>query len=548
MNENAIKSNYSNFPSLERGGCIPLWSNKQPFLWEKTFGNIKPDYCSIPPLQSGDGSQLWASPRNASCSKKFGNSKHHRLYGKRPSVTIAQVVTTGSIGKIISSFFTANEWRQHFSLTSQLNPIRKSTIHFDLNTHFSVQYYLNPGMKNKILSRVEDSETQISLNLEKRVWLSSDPAITKLYLSRIDNVYFCNVSCNEALEDLTEVKNVRKLNCSRCYNLVTLSSELKNLEELNLVGCRKFANFNTLPVHSLQFLKIADNGQLRDVSPFKTIPTVTLIACNNVTDISPLQDIRKLTVNQCIRIQNFTTLTNVKHLNIAKNHQLQFLPAINHGITESISFDYCDKIVDIDALKETLPDSVVRTFSPPSGGSPGTNSYHMKNNGSDDTDDDLSLSTFRSTFDEIAVNASGQPMDCQVAEPESKLKEISMVGCHDIEDLSPLMQLSALRKVTVCPCMRESTRKKELMKSRIKFEYRKCIYNEKKRNLELIAAMNAEREEFWKKYKPFLGGYREPETVKLQFPIVVDRAVMNSCMFPTNDDIRGSSASFDFYQ
>jgi hypothetical protein len=436
----------------------------------------------------------------------------------------------------------SKEWKSLVNTSKKFLSLRKETIYLSLNHHYSVQYYLNPFMRKKILKRISDPSQQIALKLDERVWIPRDneesdqtddeACIDSLreeridkkeeersdfkeekeenkeykqrnkwnhrYLQRINNVHVLHISNNPGLTTISFLTKIGKyLNLSHCNDLQDISAfstifnnadgrdrgdKASKIEEIttemtddrkesndggviscsrslmiNLSYCPKITDFSSFSLISssvtssfpvISCLLLHHNPQLIDVSPFQHIKHLDISCCSSLTNVAPLWKNYSLKARNCENVRNWTILTNVIHLNLSYNKNLYFLPTICSQ-TKTIKIDYCNHLESINELTESFRlenSSFSSAFSSSSlASATATSSVDFSSFSSTVSS---SLSSFISSLSSVETDNKKEDLF------DSALTNISMVGCHNLSDITCLACFPNLLEITLCYCMK----------------------------------------------------------------------------------------------
>jgi hypothetical protein len=482
------------------------------------------------------------------------------------------------------------EWKSLVNTSKKFLSLRKETLYLSLNHHYSVQYYLNPFMRRKILKRISDPSQQIALKLDERVWIPRDNEETDQtddetcidshrddkkeeeeserkeekeenkeykqrnkwnhrYLQRINNVHVLHISNNPGLTTVSFLTKIgRYLNLSHCEDLQDISAfsmifnnayggdrrdkASKNEEitnevtddrkesndggviscsrslMINLSYCPKISDFSAFSLISSSVtssssltscLLLHHNPQLIDVSPFQHIKHLDVSCCSSLTNVAPLWKNYSLKARNCENVRNWTILTHVIHLNLSYNKNLYFLPTICSQ-TKTIKIDYCNHLESINELTESflLEDSSSSSGSSSSSLASATATSSVDFSSFSSTVSS-SLSSFISSLSSVETDKKKEDLF------DSALTNISMVGCHNLCDISCLACFPNLLEITLCYCMKRlvvpwvEARKKEKMMNgnqqrrlfQGKLEFKNCSSTtEKKRYPRILLKSN----------------------------------------------------------
>jgi hypothetical protein len=560
--ENEVVSSLADFPSLERSSPYPIpvasssWSYRDP--WNNNT-SAEMEWMETAPLQSlSDSLNPFPSAFCSNFCPLFSSLVSSSPLPPppppppRPSPLIDCLLSlpVSVIMKYLSSCLMeeANngtlddkEWKSLVNTTKNLLSLRKESIYLSLNYHYSVQYYLNPLMRKKILKRVSDPSQQIALKLDERVWIPRDIEETETtedersidsyegkkkeannkherkesqnnkwnhpYLTRINNIHVLNLSKNLGLTNISFLTTIGKsLNLSHCHDLEDISAfsiileNMKNNQDsnnqtsgergsgqnedinkkredgkwesidkketirdhclmINLSYCPKIIDFSSLSLVNsspiITSLSLHHNPQLLDVSPFQHIQYLNISFCSSLTNVAPLWKNYSIKASNCEKVQNWSILTHVIHLNLSNNKNLYFLPTICSQ-TETLNLDYCKGLESISELTETflLPTDFSSKPSYTSSSLTAATSSNVSSFSSTLSSFISSLSSMETEDEEKEEDGGGDDDDGMY---DSALSEISLVGCHNLTDISCLKFFPSLSSITICPCMRRLT-------------------------------------------------------------------------------------------
>eukprot|EP01040_Poterioochromonas_malhamensis_P015543 gene15543-17417_t len=396
------------------------------------------------------------------------------------------------IEETVTDFLDPDSWFNLVVTAKALSEIKKRTVFWRLNVHFSVQYYLNPDWRDLFLQRIHNPEKQVYLNLSGRVWISpslsevdddakknpkggKEHPLTKeqIYLQRVNHVHHLDISHNCGLKDVSPLTNVYRIHAANCPDLVDISG-LQNCHSVDLSHCPKISDYT--PIRNITSLLARGNLQIDDTAVFANIRRLDLSECSNIHDVSPLKNVPTLKLSNCEKVTNFHALTNNEFLNISRNKTLRYLPAITSK-TILLKVNDCPNIERLDPLwqrflsttTEEEEDSYISplklTQSSTSVPISSLKSFHP-------SVDDLSSAerTGRTTFgDTVSSLTSVETTNAMVSEgcstvseefesvhENSELRYLWLVGCHNLRSLEGLTHehFPKLETIYICRCMK----------------------------------------------------------------------------------------------
>ncbi len=258
------------------------------------------------------------------------------------------------IFQLIRTFLSNDDY--HYFLNSSkilFEDLKRKTIFFKLNRERSYLYAMNKEFQDVLLSKVEDGWNQICIycnDVSKDTVLSSkdipiDLPIYKVYGENATLPFhlwnkFQSIDCKFSSEGASEIPpfpNVKDL------HLRINPSERGYLGTVNvdtsIIDLRTFSHLSSLTISHLK---------VKDITPLKDIPVLSLSYCGEVTDFSALSNQRELTLSQCLRLTDVSSFRSVRKLSLNACPSVSDVSPLK-GIYD-LTLHSCSNIKDISCL------------------------------------------------------------------------------------------------------------------------------------------------------------------------------------------------------
>ena len=100
----------------------------------------------------------------------------------------------------------------------------------------------------------------------------------------------------------------------------------------------------------LHTLRLAECGDVADLSALKEIKSLTLTRCNGVVDVTPLANIDTVVIDRCLRVTDVSSLKHVKSLTIDRCPKVLGIARLTSGKLESLTLRKCRNVRDLSGL------------------------------------------------------------------------------------------------------------------------------------------------------------------------------------------------------
>jgi hypothetical protein len=237
------------------------------------------------------------------------------------SLNIFQTKMNGSI-EDFEQYESRKSWRLFlYTCNDEIwRRMRKSTILLTLNRPVTTQYLTDSKFRTKLLSKVDESASQLSLAFQNSV-LKGFPEKDHLLLNNLREL---NLSCCQQLISLPVLKNIYSLNASRCSNLRFIQ-DLENVKNLNLSYCPKLEKVGSpaslQPVQSINLLQCSFSFQMTVFSSFSSLSLLEELTLNT----------SKLSTNNEQFPFNFNLCCNLRSLSLLPSSQNVSQPSVTIG-------------------------------------------------------------------------------------------------------------------------------------------------------------------------------------------------------------------------
>lgn len=230
--------------------------------------------------------------------------------------------------------------------------------------------------------------------------------------------------CSE-IKDLTPLAGMplQVLNLGGCAKIDDIStiSTLRNLKDLSLTGCKKISNLAPLKGLPLANLSIYDTG-VSDITILKGMKLISFNCNHLVSDISALEDmpLKRLTMYRCSKVTDLTPIKNaqLEHINLERSGVNDLAPL--KGQPLKFARIYLEAITDISPF-ENMP---LRSLDIGS-------AHGLK---------DISIIKSLPELTDLRIDETGID-SIEVVGLLKKLKLLSIHGCKNLKDLSPIKDL-----------------------------------------------------------------------------------------------------------
>jgi hypothetical protein len=271
--------------------------------------------------------------------------------------------------RIIQPYLSCKEYRNLCNLCQQLQmlELKRKTAIYNLNSSFSYLFFSPNGNNyfyNRIISLVEDSRKQISLNVHSLYSIDWESVPNKSLLSQVHAVewsveeinfplsYFNSVSTHS--NELTFKRVPKLLSMGGLYSISRLSlvdlpdlhdvsffsvnNHQHCLEEISIINCPSLRTIDGL--ETISKILLQDCGGIIDISLLgksKILKTLEIIHCwylENVDCLSTCLALKSLTINNCSRILSVNALTNLTHLQVVHCSKISTISNIAPTLTD----------------------------------------------------------------------------------------------------------------------------------------------------------------------------------------------------------------------
>lgn len=293
----------------------------------------------------------------------------------------------------IDHFYFLNSSKEYF------HQLKRESLYFSLNIHYSNEYMNNPIFRDLLLSKIENGWKQISLSRNTTIdnfppdlpvhriifggfWNQQELITDFHHIEIVKGVTYTGAS-------IPLIPQIKELTLMRCGALVDVSNlshlsklelivatelpditPLKNIPHLTLSNCRKIEDYSMFNGSKQRFLRISDSSLLTNVKSFTGIRQLILHSCYQLEDISPLKGIYSLTISSCSRVKDISGLGNHHRLAIENcSYALRGYDSLYHiphirlnacNISDmkvlqyatSVSLLQCSEITDVTPLKD----------------------------------------------------------------------------------------------------------------------------------------------------------------------------------------------------
>jgi hypothetical protein len=199
--------------------------------------------------------------------------------------------------------------------------MRKSTILLTLYRPVTIQYLTDSKFRTKLLSKVDEPASQLSLTFQNSV-LKGFPEKDQALLNNLREL---NLSCCQQLISLPVLKNIYSLNVSRCSNLRFIQ-DLENVKNLNLSYCPKLETVGSpaalQPVQSINLLQCSFSFQMAVFSSFSSLSLLEELTLNITS--------KQSTSNEQFPF-NFNICSNLRSLSLLPSSQNVSQPSVTIG-------------------------------------------------------------------------------------------------------------------------------------------------------------------------------------------------------------------------
>jgi hypothetical protein len=162
---------------------------------------------------------------------------------------------------------------------------------------------------------------------------------------------------------------------------ITDVNMLENVMNLDLTGCSSVHDVSRLGkvqkllfsrCYELKSLKGLENAKevnlsgchfISDVSPLTSAMKVNLSHCVNIADVSALKNVEELVISHCNRVQDVNKLSSVKKLDASYCDKLYELNGSALKGCSSLNFNYCKNLKVISNAKDLLRSGKVKEIS-----------------------------------------------------------------------------------------------------------------------------------------------------------------------------------------
>jgi hypothetical protein len=200
--------------------------------------------------------------------------------------------------------------------------MKKSEFYWKLNKEFSLEYYYNFSYRSRLDSLLSKANTQLSLNLVRRIDISD--------VSTLSNVHTLDISYCYRILDVSALANVHTIDMSYCVNISDLSA-LGNVHTLDISCCFDIRDVSALGnVHTLN---ISHCELISDVSALGNVHTLDMSHCDAVSDVSALGNVYSLDISGCDGISDVSALINLHTLKIRQCRLLSDVRALGNVVT-----------------------------------------------------------------------------------------------------------------------------------------------------------------------------------------------------------------------
>ncbi len=253
------------------------------------------------------------------------------------------------IFRIIQTYLSYDDYHYFMNTSKQLfASLKRKTVYFSLDRKRSFQYLTEVNFQRLLLSKVVNGWDQIKIHYkEVSLGIPSDlpvhaivGSVCPLPVKEWNNFQSIVCHCPKGRIEIPPIPNVKNLHLffytqdklsRESINLTALShlstfclnhlrvkdiSPLKDIPELSLFSCEVVTDFSMFC--NQRILKINRCRGLSDVTSFKSIRTLELSNCVNVTDVRPLKSIHDLSLFGCPGITDISCLGNHHRLLICQ--------------------------------------------------------------------------------------------------------------------------------------------------------------------------------------------------------------------------------------
>jgi hypothetical protein len=189
---------------------------------------------------------------------------------------------------------------------------------------------------HKLLFQEDESEEVFDLSL----------------LKNLEKGTFCLKHCI----NYHSLGNLKELEISYCTSITDVSC-FRNIPKLKLIACINLSDISSLG-HCIE-LDLSYNDGITDVSALGNVHTLCLTSCENVEDVSSLQNVHTLDISGCFSITDTSGLKSVVNLNAWGCFNLENVPKLPS--LEALNISGCGKINDLSGVVSLKKLSADRT-------------------------------------------------------------------------------------------------------------------------------------------------------------------------------------------
>jgi hypothetical protein len=286
-------------------------------------------------------------------------------------------------------FSFSQDWRNFMNTSKEhFTTWKKQSQVISLNWNYADRFLRTSKIRERILSTINNSQTQLDLNFPFPQWETLRPRTTKLRFTKgsvqvrkliLDDwaIVSCDVICSELylqtqnrFETLPLHSNLVIIDASKHYFAELVANDLlvcSSLKRLSLF-CRNLHNYHVVSsLTNLQKLALKNCHSVTDMTCFGNIPTLSLYRCPNcevaslqnvhelelrscesIEDVFVLKDFHCLKLGGCENVSDVSALGNVHYLDLSSCQNIVDVSAL--GNVHSLILNDCDKVLDLSAL------------------------------------------------------------------------------------------------------------------------------------------------------------------------------------------------------